>query len=260
MRNKTETLIVFDMDETLGHFVELSIFCDIIETLNKRKLRYREFRDILDLFPEFLRPNIIRILNYVKRRKENNDCDRVIIYTNNQGPNEWAQFVVKYLEEKIKYKLFDQIIGAYKVGTVQNEMRRTSHEKNVSDLMNCCNTSKTSNICFLDDQFHNRMRGNNVYYINIKPFVFILPYEEMATRYYIKNSRKIIDKNKWMEHIVTNMNNSNYHNLEFTENSPNVDNELGKEALFHIQQFFKLLNTTKTGSKNSQGKTKKRRY
>ena len=36
-----------------------------------------------------------------------------MIYTNNQGPK-LRDFIIKYIENKIKYKLFDQIITLIK--------------------------------------------------------------------------------------------------------------------------------------------------
>jgi hypothetical protein len=68
-------IVVFDLDETLGYFTELGIFWDCLKNYlkqesNKTILTQSDFNDVLDLFPEFLRPNIINILTYLKKRKE----------------------------------------------------------------------------------------------------------------------------------------------------------------------------------------------
>ena len=55
MRNNNKQVIVFDLDETLGCFVELGAFCDTIEKFNKKKLDSSEFYKLMDLYPEFLR-------------------------------------------------------------------------------------------------------------------------------------------------------------------------------------------------------------
>ena len=70
-------IVVFDLDETLGYFTELGIFYDCLKKYinsenNIIKLSQTEFNDILDLFPEFVRPNIINILTYLKRKKDSN--------------------------------------------------------------------------------------------------------------------------------------------------------------------------------------------
>ena len=89
-------VVVFDLDETLGYFVQLGIFCDIIEDYNKKKLTSNEFNEIMNIFPEFLRPNILKILSYIKLKKQRGDCNKVIIYTNNQGPKEWTQLIKQF--------------------------------------------------------------------------------------------------------------------------------------------------------------------
>ena len=129
MRNSERRVIVFDLDETLGCFVELGVFCDVIEKYNKKKLDFNEFYRIMDLFPEFLRPNILKILSYLKEKKQNGSVYKVFIYTNNQGPKEWAEKIKQFLEKRINYKLFDQVIGAYKVNGKIVEHTRTTHDK-----------------------------------------------------------------------------------------------------------------------------------
>ena len=75
--------IIFDLDETLGYFVEFGIFWDCLSFYlnhnnnnnnnnnNDDELYQEYFNKILDLYPEFLRPNIIHILNYLKKKKRN---------------------------------------------------------------------------------------------------------------------------------------------------------------------------------------------
>ena len=72
----TKKAIVFDMDETLGSFVQLGMFTSVIENNLHRKLTNEEFNIIMDLFPLYQRPNIIPILNYIKKKKqEQNEID-----------------------------------------------------------------------------------------------------------------------------------------------------------------------------------------
>ena len=87
---KCEKVVVFDLDETLGHFVQLGIFQDVIEKTLDITLNDDAFFELLDLYPEFLRPNIMNILKLICGKKKQNICGKLLIYTNNQGPKEWA--------------------------------------------------------------------------------------------------------------------------------------------------------------------------
>ena len=94
-------VVVFDLDETLGYFFELGIFWELLinyfskNKINKIELSQDSFNELLNLFPEFLRPNIFSILNYLKYKKTKNECSHVMIYTNNQGPKQWVNTFMK---------------------------------------------------------------------------------------------------------------------------------------------------------------------
>ena len=108
-------IVIFDLDETLGYFVEMGMFWDgLIKTTGKRDFAQEEFNDILDLYPEFIRPNIENILTYLKKKKQSRGCHKIMIYTNNQGPSKWSDHILSYFETKTKSKLFDQTIRAFK--------------------------------------------------------------------------------------------------------------------------------------------------
>ena len=68
-------IIVFDMDETLGCFVQLGVFIHILESHIHRKINPQEFNIFMDMFPLYQRPNIITILQYLKKKKQCN-CKR----------------------------------------------------------------------------------------------------------------------------------------------------------------------------------------
>ena len=102
--NCSSKIVVFDLDETLGYFVEFGMFWDSLQkyyksqNINKKDIEFDQklFNKILDLYPEFTRPNIINILNYLKKKKQDQHCHKLMIYTNNQGPPEWAQNIRLY--------------------------------------------------------------------------------------------------------------------------------------------------------------------
>jgi len=257
-------IVVFDLDETLGQFVELGMFCDAIESYNKRKLNFNEFYKIMDIFPEFIRPNILKILLYLKNKKQKGNCNQVMIYTNNQGPKEWAQNIKKYFEKKIKYNLFDQVIAAYKVNGIITEPGRTSHDKSVDDLFNCAKLPENTKVCFLDDVYHPLMENKDVYYINVKPYGNSISFKEMGNRYYEHNLTNTPnqDKDKFLKFIVNQMNKYNYRVKKKSINENKDDLDMSKDILYHLHNFFKLYKKSKTRKKKGkkdEGKGQKKK-
>jgi hypothetical protein len=268
-------IVVFDMDETLGYFVEFGIFWDSINAYIKSKtqtgeipikLGQDEFSQIFDLYPEFIRPNIISILNYLKHKKATECCDKVMIYTNNQGPKEWAYFIKEYFEQKIHSKLFDQIISAFKVNGKQVEICRTTHEKTYSDFIKCTKIPLNTKICFLDDLYHPEMNNQNVYYIKLKPYIYNLNYDTIIQRFISSNIGKKIIKDGNYDYFSSFVKNhiSNF-NFTYTGKNPDdydIDKIITKKTMIHLQKFFSkkyLQPTTKSNRKNQRNKNKKRR-
>jgi hypothetical protein len=191
-------IVVFDLDETLGYFVELGLFWEAISAFVKQyhlgiKMDQFLFNKVLDLFPEFLRPEIVTILKYIKNKRIIGECSKIFIYTNNQGPKKWGKFIINYFEDKIDYKLFDKIVAAFKIDETHVEICRTSHMKNHKDLVRCTQIPDNTQICFLDDVYYPRMHNSNIYYINIKPYVHKLSFTVMIERF-IKSKIIPLDK------------------------------------------------------------------
>lgn len=241
----TSKIVVFDMDETLGYFIELGMFwdatCGYIKN-NHLNININQdlFNKVLDLFPEFLRPNIINILEYLKSKKQKNHCDKLMIYTNNQGPPEWAHFIIKYFENKLKYKLFDQIIAAFKVKGKRVELCRTTHMKTLKDFTKCTKVPETTQICFLDDVYYPGMGKDNIYYINIKPYIYDLRFEVMISRL-IKSGvlgNENLDTTKCEEYIIDYMKRFNYTHVEKSNLAQSVDKALSKKIMHHLEIFF----------------------
>jgi hypothetical protein len=240
--NIPQKVVVFDLDETLGNFVELGMFCDALENFTKRRISEKQFFELIDLFHECLRPDIMKILDYLKKKKSAGDCEKIMIYTNNQGPKAWTENISKYFDIKLKTKLFDNIVAAFKVGGKRIELGRTSHDKTVRDLVNCTKIPVDTQICFLDDQYHPYMKHNNVYYINVKPYVHEYSFEEMATRYY-NTYKGEIDKGivlaDFIKFIVDYMNTYDCKPMKMkTKEETDMDRIISKKILAHIKDFF----------------------
>jgi hypothetical protein len=241
-------VVVFDLDETLGYFTEYGIFWDslakYVKVKNKNMLTQHDFDLTLDLFPEFLRPNIINILTYLKKKKTSNCCHKMMIYTNNNGPQEWARHIVSYFEAKLQFKLIDQIVAAFKINNKHVEICRTTHHKTHDDLIKCTKIPMDTEICFIDDSFYPEMSHDNIYYINIKPYYNDLRFEYMIETF--KNSsigKKIIGKDKDNDNefeniMMENIKLFNYVVVEKNEKEHEVDKILGKHIISHLHSFF----------------------
>ena len=232
MIEKKCKVVVFDMDETLGHFYEFSIIIDILEKYYKKKINQSEFNIILDFFPEYIRPNIINILLFLKEKKKSNNCDKIIIYTNNNGPKEWANKIKNYLNYKVNYNLITQVIGAYKVDNIQIEKKRTTYEKTYPDLVNCANLQMNTSICFIDDLIHLKMYNNNTYYLNIKPYTVNLSKNIILDRLFL-----ITNDMFFKQHYRFNNNFNKYFNKHF-KNNTNINNVLHDNLYKNIKNFF----------------------
>jgi hypothetical protein len=254
-------IVVFDLDETLGYFMELGMFWDALKSyINHSKIHVEItqllFTKILNLYPEFLRPNITEILSYIKKKKEKNKCDKLMIYTNNQGPSEWAKYIINYFEEKVGYKIFDQIIGAFKVQGKRVELCRTSNLKNHIDFVRCTKIPENTQICFVDDVFYPDMSNDRIYYINVKPYTYDLNFNDMINRF-LKSAIIEISESKmahFNEYMLSYLNKYNYIYIKKTPDSQVIDEIISKKMLDHLRAFFKI---TPIGTHNA--KTKKRR-
>lgn len=264
----TSKIVVFDLDETLGYFVEFGMFWDALQNFIKQqkilvKVDQLLFNKVLDLYPEFLRPNIINILNYLKQKKRTKSCNKLMIYTNNQGPDEWAQQIQSYFETKTKYNLFDQIIKAFKIKGKQVELCRTSHTKKHTDLIRCTKIPENTDICFLDDAYHDGMVNDRVYYVNLKPYIHDLPFELMIERFIkseIINIRIQDSVDEFKTNMLQFMKQYRHTYVEKTIDAQKVDKILSKKISQHLQIFFnkKSQNKTIRKSNKTNNKTKKK--
>jgi len=245
-------IVVFDLDETLGYFTEFGIFWDslayYLKDMDRPDLTQSDFDNTLDLFPEVLRPNIINILSYLKERKEAKSCSKMMIYTNNNGPKEWANKIVKYFEKKIDCRLIDQIIAAFKVDGKNVQVGRTTHYKTHDDLIRCSRIPASAEICFVDDTFYPGMSNDKIYYINIKPYYYDLKFEEIIERFKTSGvGRKLINNDdEFGQKIIDHIQMYNYKCLEKDPQEYEVDKILGKQIIVHLNIFFNNPRRNKT--------------
>jgi hypothetical protein len=267
-----QKIVVFDLDETLGYFVELGIFWDSLhnyaKSINmdiKTTFTQEYFNSMLDIFPEFIRPNIISILQYVKLKKQTKQCQSVMIYTNNQGPKEWAHFIKNYFENKLKYKLFNHVISAFKVNGTVVEFCRRSHDKTIKDFMRCSKLPENIEVCYLDDTYYPEMNADNVYYIKIKPYTHDLHFELMINRF-LRNdvSKKILSgnhsENDFSDFMKKNMNNYEFVCMEKSRDEYEIDKIITKKTMNHLHTFFNKSKQPSSHSSSNKKTLKNRSY
>lgn len=257
-------IVVFDLDETLGCFVELGMFWDALKfLLSITDNDSDKFFEIMDMFPQFIRPNIMKIFKYLKRKKSSGICKKIMIYTNNQGPKIWAELISQYFNKQMKTKFFDQIIAAFKVQGKIVEVGRTSHDKSVSDLLQCTKLPRGTEICFLDDLYHPLMEDEAVYYINLKPYTHSMKFSDMAEKYYNKNKSNIpMEKDIFVRKVEQFMKRYDYDVELKTPEENHVDKIVGEQIIEHLKDFFKSSqnnnHTQKNHDKYKKRKTRKK--
>lgn len=188
-----QKMIVFDLDETLGCFGDLFIMWSGVRHLFPT---FNSFAEMFDLYPEFLRYGVLTILEYLYKKKIRGECDKLLIYTNNQCSSEWVKIIADYLQDKVKTAyhsrniirsdepLFDQLICAYRIQSRPNELLRTSHRKSMDDLVKCTYLDGSDlEVCFVDDVEHTRMKESRVYYISPVPYYHSLTAEQIVNRF-----------------------------------------------------------------------------
>jgi hypothetical protein len=259
--------IVFDVDETLGYFSQLGSFIDAISFYNKdfSGSVFERFNEILDLFPEFVRPKMIETLKYIHEKKVSGTCSGLFIYTNNQGPRSWVQHIAKYFDYKVgnverndrndnNTSLFDKIIAAYMINGKIVEPGRTSQNKSYDDLLRITGLSPHSEVCFVDDLNHPDMRHENVLYLNVKPYVKTLSTDEMIQRY-LKSplAATIVDTREFTAAISERMGsvkkqnrvNLNLHDANYISLNTPFDNASSREDVEFKASGDKLFNYIK---------------
>jgi hypothetical protein len=177
MSPNTKKVVVFDLDETLGHFYSIRLLWDAIHYfITYNKINYtpgqKDFNYLMDAFSETLRPGIVEMLSDLKGKKKLNKCKGVMVYTNNRYPKNWVDLITGYFKTKLDSDIFNRVILAFKLNGVIQEKHRTSSEKKYSDFLKCCKLPDDIEVCYFDDVDYPGMRDENVYYVKVKPYFY----------------------------------------------------------------------------------------
>jgi hypothetical protein len=223
-----QKVIALDLDETLGAFSDLAI-------MFKSTNQTQNFNELLDLFPEFLRTGILPILEYLLTKKKQGNCKHIYMYTNNQcqltnqeNHADWPTMISAYLSYKLKtdQPIFDKIICAFKINNRRIEPARTTQQKTHQDFIKCTLLPKSTEICFIDNDYHDKMTHNQVYYIQPKSYHHGLSKNEMMMRLnsVIKPLPLIIPLSNCIK----------------TASEKEDDTKVAQKLMYYVREFFYL--------------------
>ena len=252
-KNKTKypKVLVFDLDETLGDFSDLEMIWNALQLYNIKPNDEQLFKDLLDLYPEFLRYGIISILEYLFQKKKTKACDSIYIYTNNQGHPKWISMITSYFDHKLNLKnkkLFDKTIHAFKINDKRLELKRTTHRKTWSDFIKCTLLPINTEICFIDNTNFESMKKEKVYYIQPMSYFHHLSGEQIVNRFmHSKIAKNILktdsDKRNLKDFILSRKLNESSLNEKENNTLLRTNILVSQKIMYHIKDFF--INTYK---------------
>jgi hypothetical protein len=186
MRNKS---IAFDLDHTIGYFKQ---FIHILNQISIDKTN-DSYHDLFDLFPEYFRPNIFSLFEYLLLKRNEKKIKYIILYTNNNN-DIFVNKVIEYINYKLSAIFFDIVITT-------THPKRKNKDKNYNDLIECTNLNQDATICFIDDKKHANMICKSVFYIRCEPYIYSIYPNEIYNR--IKVTIPVFEKKGY----TLNMNN-----------------------------------------------------
>ena len=245
-----KSYIIFDLDETIGQFVQLGCFYKgLIQYFNKVPTK-NDFYQLLNRCNKYFRPKIFEILNHIKVHKLKDQNLKVIIYTNNQGGKSWVTKIKDFMELKIQYRLFDRIIGPHKIRHELYEILRSTESKCYDDLVKIIDCNDKEDILFLDDNFFTDMLKDNVIYLLVKPYRYYYTNTELINIFLSYNTIENVDQ--FTNYMINYM--SNYDESKSKSFVSNEDIEMSNKIISHIKDFL-----SKIKHKKSNRKTLKKR-
>jgi hypothetical protein len=92
-------------------------------------------------------------------------------------------------------------------------------------------------IFFIDDTYHKKMKNKNVYYLNIKPYIYNLKIHDIISRFNHSDFYIGFCINEDInEKIITNM---DKYKLDLkNKNEYDIDKIISKQIIYHLLTFF----------------------
>lgn len=230
----SSVIVIFDLDETLGQFVQLGYFHQAITNYFGKQPTKKEFFELLDNYDKYFRPHIFNILDYVKVKKKKNKNLKVLIYSNNQFGYKWINHIKDYIHQRLQYDLFDIVIGPYKIGKQVYEPLRTSNKKQFSDLIKFIKCNDDTKIMFLDDTFFVGMNHPSIFYVLIEKYNFQYKLHDLINMYI--RMRNIKDSDTFKSYIIEYMKNIRYNEVKHTIHKGDI--RMSEDIMEYLKMFF----------------------
>jgi len=253
-------VVVFDLDETIGHFSDLYLIWNAVFTKGiyrgecSRPTVQCLFNELLDLYPEFLRYGILHILEFIRTKIVLGESHRIYIYTNNQcdfsvwsntcsySPTDWVEMIIVYLNLRLNVSdtIFAKPICAFKINQQIIEPLREGTHKSHRDLLKCSVLPKTTEICFVDDAYHQQMQHDKVYYVQPPPYFHNMTRSEIIDRFVRSDLHLRITGTVSYEWMHSKMMESVPYPLRRTGNPRNdqENREIYETMMYYIKEFF----------------------
>lgn len=253
-KKKLLKTFVFDFDETLGSFGHLFYLWSSLEDTPIL------LKDLMNIYPEFLRYGILVILEFLYFKKLQGKCHKIFVYTNNRCSIKWVNMIIEYITQKIPIikedvPLFDKIIYAFKINNKIVELNRTTYKKTYTDLINCTVIPKNTEICFIDDNYHAEMIHKKIYYIQPRAYYHGLTRDEILCRLF-----EHFDLNKEKNEITSQFLKETQEVYK-TERENQIDISVSRKMMYYIKEFFYVVDSSNKTKKNNMkwGKFTRRR-
>ena len=245
-------LVVFDLDETIGDFYMFYYFWQFLIAQYEYSTQFADAPDlmhqpstihrILDLYPEFFRPGISVIFQYLAHKKLMGHLSIMWLYTNNVLSPQYPVIIKNYIHHLIQTELIDNIVSAFSIKGRRVDLRRLVAEKEYTDFVQCLNYGEDLDICFVDNHLHEGMVHCQVFYIKLNTYRHGLSFAELTKRFYHSPLGDIVFGDITYPHAVSLL-------MDFVKKdqimencgTPNIQHEysISLQLLGQIKHFFK---------------------
>jgi hypothetical protein len=165
--------------------------------------------------------------------------------------------IAQYIAHKLKIPdggaFFDKTICAFKVGDKIIEKDRSEHKKSHQDFIKCTLLPKSTEICFIDDYFHKKMRHDKIYYIQPLPYHHDLSPTTITTRACSRMPQWFSEKKPLVQLLSIRE--------PATRVQYEIQSKISQKIMYYIKEFFHLTTfvpRTRKNNKNIGKFTRKR--
>lgn len=246
-----QKLVVFDLDETIGDFYMFYNFWRFLQQQYEYSPQYSSdpgyilaqpaMNQLLDLYPEFFRPGIFIIFQYLQHKKSSGALANLWLYTNNTLSPKFPIFIQQYIHYFIGYPLFDNIILTLSILNRRVDERRVHKEKEYADFIHCYGLFDNGDICFVDNDYHEGMVHRQIFYIKPSAYRHGLSFDILVERFMGTSMSPILFSHMDSSQVLfllTRYMQTNQIQSNCGTSHPNAEFQISRRLLSYIKQFF----------------------